>query len=380
MTLSRRGVKPPKYLVTRFTEWENAADPWSERDRLPLLEGGLLGELVYCNEPRLINDLHVDPADPSYPYLSGMGSILTMPQYDHGEAMTMTMLMRAERNAFNPAHLGEYVWTVNLFGRAVHTLRLSDELEKANAALDRELLTVSNIQRSLLPPQLPSIPGVDLAVHYETARRAGGDYYDFFDFGDGRWGILIADVCGHGADAAVLMAITHAIARTCTEAADDPAVRLGYINEHLFRHYTERSRAFVTAFYGVYDTRTHRFAYASAGHDSPRVLSNSGGTTGELESGKNLPLGVAASEQFQTYEHQFAPGDTIVFFTDGITEARRPGMGQFGLERIDNVMRRANGSAEGLARELVSELGRFAQTDVADDDRTLVIMRILADT
>lgn len=376
MTLSRRGVEPPKFLVTRYSGWENAADPWSERHKLPLLEGGILGELIFCNEPRVINDLEVSPDDPAYSYLEGMRSVITMPQYDHGEAMTLTMNLRAEPDAFNPEYLAEYIWTVNLFGRSVHSLRLSDDLEKANAALDQELGTVSKIQRSLLPAELPAIQGVELATYYETAQRAGGDYYDFFPLGETRWGILIADVCGHGADAAVLMAITHAIAHTCPDCPDKPRDLLNYINQNLFRNYTQYSKAFVTAFYGVYDSETRRFAYASAGHDSPRILAAHSGEVMELETGVNLPLGVSGGERYKQHEHVFAPGDTALFYTDGITETRRPEFGQFGEARIDDVMRDRHGTPKQLVEGIVAALDEFAQGRPAEDDRTLLVMKI----
>ena len=376
MVLSRRGVPPHHYLITRFSEWENAADPWTERHKLPLLEGGILGELIYSNEPRLINNLELEPDDPAYPYLEGMHSLLTMPHYDHGEAMTMTMLLRAEPHAFNPEALGEYVWTANLFGRAVHTLRLSDELEKANAALDLELDTVSNIQRSLLPERLPDIPGVELAAHYETAQHAGGDYYDFFPIAGGRHGILVADVCGHGASAAVLMAMSHAIAHTCPDCSGDPAAFLGYINERLYANYTRTSKAFVTAFYGVYDPRTRRIEYASAGHPSPRILTGNGKSIEELRDGLNLPLGVNGAERYSRHEHVLRSGDAVLFYTDGVTETRHPQSGQFGIGRLDEVLRRRNGSAQALIDSVVTAVAEFADTRRTEDDRTLLAMKL----
>src|SRR6185369_10191873 len=119
-----------------------------------------------------------------------------------------------EPKAFNPDQFPEFVWMGNLFGRATHNLVLSDELRSAYNTVDREMQIVADIQRSLLPETLPKIPTLDLAAYYQTSRRAGGDYYDFFPLPDGRWGILIADVSGHGTPAAVIMAITHSIAHS----------------------------------------------------------------------------------------------------------------------------------------------------------------------
>ena len=90
------------------------------------------------------------------------------------------------------------MWLSNLFGRATSNLVLSEELQQANQALDREMKAVGDIQRSLLPARLPRIPTLDLATHYQPSQRAGGDYYDFFPLPSGKWGIFIADVSGHG--------------------------------------------------------------------------------------------------------------------------------------------------------------------------------------
>ncbi len=112
---------------------------------------------------------------------------------------------------------------------------------------------VADIQRSLLPQVLPTIPTLELAAYYRTSRWAGGDYYDFFPLPDGRWGILIADVSGHGTPAAVMMAITHSLAHSLPGPADPPAALLGHVNRQLSHRYTAANEVFVTAFYGVYD-------------------------------------------------------------------------------------------------------------------------------
>src|SRR5690606_22631128 len=121
----------------------------------------------------------------------------------------------------------------NLFGRATHNLVLAERLEETYTAVDRELQAVANIQRSLLPSELPKISTMRLAAHYQTSRRAGGDYYDFFPLADNRWGILIADVSGHGTPAAVMMAITHVIAHTQPGQATPPSRMLNFLNDQL---------------------------------------------------------------------------------------------------------------------------------------------------
>src|SRR6202041_1782999 len=124
-------------------------------------------------------------------------SIVAIPLYDQGLSLNMVVVCRRIPNGFNRQFLPEHVWMSNLFGRATHNLVLAEELRKAYEAVDHELSTVAEIQQSLLPTSLPEIPTLDLAVHYQTSKRAGGDYYDFFPLPEGRWGFLMADVSGH---------------------------------------------------------------------------------------------------------------------------------------------------------------------------------------
>src|SRR5947207_1513638 len=135
----------------------------------------------------------------------------------------------------------KHVWMSNLFGRATHSLVLSDQVKQAYEQVDRELRAVADIQRSLLPSELPRIAGLDLASHYQTSTRSGGDYYDFFELPEGKWGILIADVSGHGTPAAVIMAVTHSIAHMLSEPPMPPSTLMHFVNRHLTARYTNGS-------------------------------------------------------------------------------------------------------------------------------------------
>src|SRR5690349_24930591 len=145
------------------------------------------------------------------------------------------------------------VQTNNLYGRATHNLVLAEKVKEAYEAVDEEMRIVAALQRSLLPDPLPKIPTMSVAAHYQTSHRAGGDYYDFFPLPDGKWGILIADVSGHGTPAAVLMAVTHTIAHTYGGPPTPPGTLLNFVNRHLAARYTNGNGTFVTAFYGIYD-------------------------------------------------------------------------------------------------------------------------------
>ena len=179
--------------------------------------------MIYGDEPRIIDDLQVAPDDPAYEYLAGPRSLMAIPHFDQGVATNMVVRMRNEPAAFDRAGFPEWVWISNLFGRATQNLVLAEELRQAYSVVERELKVVADIQRSLLPKTMPTIPGLGLAAHYQTSQWAGGDYYDFFPLPDGRWGILIADVSGHGTPAAVMMAILHSLAHTFPGPPDPPA-------------------------------------------------------------------------------------------------------------------------------------------------------------
>jgi sigma-B regulation protein RsbU (phosphoserine phosphatase) len=269
------------------------------------------------------------------------------------------------------------VWITNLFGRATNNLVLSDDLQRANVALDREMKAVGEIQRSLLPDRMPKIATLDLAAYYQPSRRAGGDYYDFFPLPDGKWGIFIADVSGHGTPAAVLMAVTHCIAHTNPGALQPPAQVLDYINRHLTNLYTGSNGSFVTAFYGVYDPVNRTLRYACAGHPPPRLKRCQDGSLLELDCAGGYPLGVMDDGEYDEAMQTLQSGDQIVFYTDGITEAANPRGELFGAERLDRVLENCSVQASSLLDSVLASMDEFAEGRPADDDRTMIVARVM---
>lgn len=376
VTLSRRGHEYPEVRVTRDSASAEEINPWTQRERLPVLRGGLLAEMIYSDAPHIIDELDVPATDPGAPYFRGYRSLMAIPLFDGGVARNMVVFLKRPPRGFDPDELPQAVWMSNLFGRMTHNLVLSRELREAYEAVDRELAAVASIQRALLPRELPDIPTLDLAVHYETSRRAGGDYYDFFPLAGGRWGILMADVSGHGTPAAVLMAVTHTLAHTYPEAPCPPGRLLTRLNEQLLAHYTGTSGTFVTAFYAVYDPATRALVYASAGHPPPRVKGCASGRLDVLGGTANLPLGIVGGETYTEVRRVLVPGDQIVLYTDGITEAFNPQREMFGTERLDETIRNCRETASGLIDALLAALARFTAGHPADDDRTVLIARV----
>ena len=378
LSLSRRDLSAPHFRITRSSDWDGSLNPWRQRDQLPVLDGGLLGELLYGDLPVIVNDLadRVSTNDPAREFLAGMGSLVFIPMFDQGVALNGVVVMRKGPEAFAPDLLPQHVWMANLFGRATHNLVLSDEVKRAYEAVDREMQVVADIQRSLLPARLPEIPTLELAAHYQTSRRAGGDYYDFFPLPDGRWGILLADVSGHGTPAAVLMAITHSIAHTLDGPPAPPSRLLSFINEHLAARYTTDNGTFVTAFYGIYDPATRVLTYASAGHNPPRVGRCDGEHVRAIDRNGSLPLGIEPALCYDDTVEHLDSGDFLLLYTDGITEARAPDGELFGVERLDAVIAECSGGARDLVDLVLRAVAGFTDGRAACDDRTIPAARV----
>jgi sigma-B regulation protein RsbU (phosphoserine phosphatase) len=376
VSLSRRDLPPRQYRITRSSLWKEEINPWQNKDRLPVLEGGLLGELIYGDEPRVIDDIRIGPDDPAVEYFAGMRSLIAVPNYDQGMALNMVVLMRKEPAAFQRDQFPMWVWMSNLFGRATHNLVLSEELKKAYEAVDYELKVVADIQRSLLPKELPQIPNLSLAAHYQTSRRAGGDYYDFFPLPNGQWGILIADVSGHGTPAAVLMAITHSIAHTYPGPPTPPAQMLNYVNCHLTSRYSIQSDTFVTAFYGIYNPADRSLTYGCAGHHPPRWKRCAGSGLFSLVGLDDIPLGIERDHTYRERTEVFHPGDQVVFYTDGIVEATNSAGEMFGLNRLDLVLGQCRDEAADLLQAVLAAVEEFTGGQPPTDDRTLLVAKV----
>ncbi len=376
VAISRRGLEPPWFRITRSSTWPENINPWHHPDRLPLLSGGLLADLVYADKPQIIDRLEIAGSDPAAEYFRDQQSLIAIPNYDHGAALNMVLLMRREPEAFSREQFPELVWMANLFGRATHTLVIAEELQRAYQLVDHELQVVADIQRSLLPEKLPDIPTMDLAAHYQTSRWAGGDYYDFFPLPDGRWGLLIADVTGHGTPAAVLMAITHSIAHAYPGPPAPPSEMLNYLNAQLARHYTGNSGTFVTAFYGIYDPKTRHLEYSCAGHNPPRLKRCRGGEVLSLDGARKLPLGILPEETYDQCRAELLPGDQIIFYTDGITEAMNGAGEQFGADRLDGILEHCREAASDLIHAILRAVADFTGDAPVTDDRTLLVARI----
>jgi phosphoserine phosphatase RsbU/P len=376
VSISRRGMPAPTFRITRSSTWTKSLDPWKDKDKQPVLTGGLLGQLLYGDKPVFINDFRPDPSDPGYEFIKDARSLIAIPHYDGGIGLNMVVTYRRQPHAIDPEKFPELVWLSNLFGRATGNLALARELREVNAELDREARVIADIQRSLLPERLPMVPGLSLAASYQTSKNAGGDYYDFFELEGGKLGLLIADVSGHGTPAAVLMAILHAIAHLHAGSPGKPEQFLSFINRQLCQRYTRDSGTFVTAFYAIYDPADRSLVYSSAGHNPPRLRVGFTGDQGPilaLDQAQGLPMGVLEDAEYHTARVRLDPGDALVLYTDGITEARGPLGTMFDTERLDAVIGQPHRSAPAFLNAILASVQAFAAGEPTGDDRTVLV-------
>ena len=250
---------------------------------------------------------------------------------------------------------------------------LNLEFRHAREELDRYNKLVLTIQRAILPQQLPTVPGLDLAVHFADAEDAGGDFYDVYPAGLNRWAIVIADVIGHGLAAAAILALVHALGNTVQsqQVPPSPGAALSLINKPLATRYLANTGQFVTAFVGLYDAEDRVLTYASAGHPPPRLVR--GNEVHRLDADSGLPLGIDEISTYGNTTLQLLAGDRLVLFTDGITESTNAAREPFGDERLDAVLRAPASTAAEQRDHVINSVRTFRAGRPAGDDETCLV-------
>ena len=239
-------------------------------------------------------------------------------------------------------------------------------LREKGAEVDRAL----EIQRHLLPKSLPAIEGYDIAARWQPSRIVGGDYYDVIDLGAGLFGLCIADATGKGMPAALLMSNLQAAVRALAPGTRSPAELCRLINEILCG--SAAASAFVSFFYGVLDASTGALIYSNAGHNHPMLL-RADGSVERLGKG-GLVLGAFAGREYGEGETRMEPGDRLLLFTDGITEAERADDEMFGEERLLDILREgARRPAAEVEPAIMDAVSAFSAGELRDD-ATLVVV------
>lgn len=235
--------------------------------------------------------------------------------------------------------------------------------------MTQELEVAGRIQATFLPRAVPDVPGWEIAAALQPARQTSGDFYDFVELGNGRFGILVADVADKGTGAALYMALSRTLLRTyAMQHPEQPAEALRLANERILAD-TE-SDQFVTVFYAVLDTAQNTMTYANAGHNPAFLLAGNGRAPQSLAK-TGIPLGMFEGMAWQQQTVAVAPGDRLVLYSDGMTEAQDAAGNEFGEERLVAALQ--GETAEGMVTAVLTAIHEFVGDAPQFDDVTLVI-------
>jgi sigma-B regulation protein RsbU (phosphoserine phosphatase) len=321
---------------------------------------------------------------------------------------TPILIKNAERGRLYVfTHDQEYSWTptrqklVRLVADQTAVAIANDELTaelRNKERLDRELEIGADIQKRLLPRQCPEIEGIILAANCKTASRVGGDYYDFIpanydqlkpkkrgiDQGSDckrailPWSVVIGDVMGKGVPAGLIMTMTRGMLRAEVLNRHSPARILQHLNRVMYAD-LENSSRFVTLFYSEYDPQTRILSYSNAAHNPPLLWQASTGSIQRLDT-EGMLIGLEADSQYEDAQMQLAAGDTIIYYTDGFTDASNQHGDRFDEERLIEAFQWAcehGNNSQGILDYLFNQVEQFiGSTNRNGDDMTLVVMQV----
>lgn len=280
------------------------------------------------------------------------------------------------RERFEESDLDVLVSVTSMAALAVQNARYH-EAALNQMKLEQDLEFARRIQTNFLPRSSPEVRGYAFSHYCKPAQEVGGDYFDFIGLPDGKWAIVIADVSGKGFPAALYMARFSAEIRATLVGRQAPAKVLEYLNQDFYE--IREGNIFITCALGILDPASHRLELALAGHPPPLIIDRSGRAREIDDSASGLPLGLFAAAAsplpYRIQELEIAPGDNLIFYTDGIIEAMSSTGEQYGVERLENLLRDPRPTVEALSASILEDVERFGQGKRAIDDTTLVCLR-----
>ena len=332
---------------------------------------GIIGHVALTSKPFISPDVRKEPL-----YVNAREetrSEMVAPVISNDEVIGVFDLESDELNAYSEDDLEVLMMLASQVAIIIEKVMLHEQLIEKKR-LEGQLEVARQVQLELLPPSDPKLPGFDISAYNFPTEEVSGDYYDWVRIYDDQIGIVIADVAGKGVPAALLMAFLRASLRAASHIGYAPQISMTKVN-YLLWESIERNQ-FVTAFYGIFDATNRTLAYSNAGHNPP-VLLDPNGNARFLEQG-GLPLGMFRDTRYYEYYLTLAPGQLLVLYTDGVTEALNPQGEEFGRERL---VRSVKAARDLGARELIDAV----QRDVVDwtdgrgahDDVTFFVIKAL---
>ena len=337
----------------------------------------VMEEVVTNGKSVLTSDAQADPRFMGGTVmLQGVRSVLAVPL---GVGENVFGIIYADsplaEGRFTEDHLKVLTTLASVAAIRVENARLMEErIERER--LEREQQVASEIQHRFLPAAAPQVAGYELQGISFPCYEIGGDYYDFIERTDGKLVVALGDVSGKGTAAALLMSSLHAAVHAQADIHNSLVKTISAVNRYLVESIPPNR--FVTLFYAELDPEKGSLSFLNAGHNPPLIV-HAGGTMEQLAAG-GLPLGIMPNADFREGRTRLHPGDVLVIYSDGVTEAVNPKGEEFGPTRLYEVVaRNIDSSAAGIRDRIEAALTKFCQGTPAADDITLVIVKRMAE-
>jgi sigma-B regulation protein RsbU (phosphoserine phosphatase) len=353
-------------------------DPVTAQRHVPADVRSGSGWVMQTQEPLFIEDQQTNDPTPwtaDWITVEGFRGHTVVPLIADARSIGVLMVDTRQPRQLSEDEIRFLCLMANQAAIAIEKARLHQEALKRQR-LEEEMAVARQIQFSLLPEVCPTIAGWEFAAFYQPARQVGGDFYDFFDLPDerGKLGMVIADVADKGVPAALFMSLSRSIIRSKAIVPDiNPAEVLKRANRLILKD--SRARLFVTACYALLNAHTGRLVYSLAGHNRPLWWQAVNGVCTEL-TGRGTVLGIFEEVELEEREVDILPGDFLVFYTDGLTEAMDAKHQLFGEERLQTVIcQHANADPLQIISAIVEAVQTFTGGAPPSDDLTLFVLK-----
>jgi len=332
---------------------------------------GFIGNVAASGEPIISHDVRNDPI-----YVNARGktqSEMVAPIISNDEVIGVFDLESDELSAYSEDDLEVLMLLASQVAIIIEKVMLHEQLIEKKR-LEGQLEVARQVQLELLPASDPQLEGFDISAYNFPTEEVSGDYYDWVQIYEDQIAIVIADVSGKGVPAALLMAFLRASLRAATHVGYAPHISMAKVN-YLLWESIERNQ-FVTAFYGTFDASNRGLSYSNAGHNPP-LLIDAFGNTRFIERG-GLPLGMFNDTRYHEYYLSLEPGELLLLYTDGATEALNPAGEEYGRDRLAEAVKSGcTLTARELIASLAAEVTKWTDGVGASDDVTFFVIKAL---
>lgn len=345
------------------------------RERTTELGIGIIGTAAQEKTPILVPDVRKDSR-----YIEANAEVrseLAVPLIYKGNVIGVIDLEHTRVNYYNEEHQRTLTTLAGQIAIAITNARLYERILEEEQRMERDLKMAREVQLRLMPPVPPNVLNADIASAFLPARSIGGDLFDFIPYGQDRLAIVIGDVSGKAAPAALYAALVSGILRSLATQRLSPAAMLSAMNDQLQQRKLDAQ--YVTMLFAIWNGSNRTLEIANAGSVQPLLVTGTGkkrqATTIQAE---GFPLGLFPAAVYEEFTISTQPGDQIVFFSDGITDAQSPQAEMFGSDRLCEVLQKCKGeTATETSEHVLKAIEKFQRGAEHFDDETLIVLRVM---